>query len=184
MDRLVLASAPFELALPRALSRILPGTRAIIVTRKSDAPILVTASDILDKINDVQDAGGDPEKVPVGECSTHLVSTPAKAHPLDDSFSLPNARILNVTEQTHYGRVFGGNAWERENGDRFAIQHLSKTAAIVVTASEDFAAALGSALIICRCAGNPVHRFERRKLRVPGQCNKAHKAPVTCAAAP
>jgi hypothetical protein len=183
MDRLVLASVPFDMPVPQALQSIRPRTRAIVVTGPHRAR-LVTAGDIMEASNIALDADRDPASVKVGEVvSAHV---PIKALPLAlprnfklaGEFGRAQFPQLTLEERMHFESAFKESI---ESSDtRYIIQHLGPDAAVVVTASEYFTAELGDNVTICTCVGDPKHSFEPRQLRVPGKCNKPHGVPVTC----
>lgn len=187
MRRIVLASVKFETPLSQGLDCIHPKTRAVVVDRREEGPLLLTASDIMEATNNARDAHLDPAKIELGRVTARLWPINAKPRPLPSDFDMPHdfkadrnfdvTQVFDLTpqERTHYEAVFADDI-----DPRYAIQQIAGDVAVVVTASERLAYDLGTSFTICTCAGDPVHRFEPRQLRVPGRCNKPHAKPVIC----
>jgi len=189
MDRLVLASVPFDLPLPDAFISMRADTSAVVVDGPG-RPRLVSAGDMMEARNDAVDEGRDPATIRIGDVASRLLPTKAA----------PAALPLRVPAGSEFGGKFSGagimpdershfeSAFRKaprlphgpDGDENYLVQQITPDFAVVVTASERFAATLGASTMICTCAGDPVHTFEPRQLRVPGTCNKPHAKPVTC----
>jgi hypothetical protein len=174
MERLALAHVPADMPLSRAFSSFRKNTRGLVV-KHPEGSYLVTAGDIADAWNQAADAGKDPATVPVGSI--------ARKHRYTETHPLPLQRPARAAvkgfaehEQSHFRTAFQGLAAQ------YTFQYLAPRTAVVVTSTETFADGLQGGVVICTCAGNPVHRFERRQLVDPTHCNKPHGVPVTCQA--
>ncbi len=176
MERIVLARVAHDTSLTDALKKFRPKTRAIVVT-SPDGSYLLTAGDLMDASNDAVDAQQDPAKVPVSRAvSRH---TPITFQLLQASRVIASVGPGNITddERERFKGAFDSEGFDR----RYLIEQVGSDAAVVVTASERFAHELGGSVVVCTCAGDPVHTFEQRQLKVPGKCNKPHGVDVTCA---
>lgn len=180
MDVLTVSLAPGDTPLSDALSRIRPGTRALVVHRKDAPPLLITAGDIMAAINDALDGGQKPKKIPLHTVSP--IHTPMIAPGYAGPIRLAGPLPLGIARSDAQRFLTGYQAFFDENDNRYAIHEVGADTALVVTASERVAADLSSAVIICKCAGDPVHTFEPRQLINPGVCNKPHRKKVTCGA--
>ena len=97
--------------------------------------------------------------------------------PLQTGLAIPPAAgtiPLATHERQHFEAAF------HNEDQRYVIQHMDDDQAVVVTASERFAADLNSSVVVCTCAGFPMHSFEQQELRDPDKCNNPHGVPVTC----
>src|SRR6266446_5492265 len=116
MDRIVLASVPFDTPLSQVLAKMRPGTRAAVVV-KPGGPVLVTAGDIMDAINAQVDAKRDPSMVKVGQINTDQgrIATPPFPRPQFEGLStteqLPN---FTASEEKHFK-----DAFDRTNDRRY-----------------------------------------------------------------
>ena len=188
MDWLVLASVPFDMPLPDAFVSMRANTSAVVVDGPG-GPRLVSAGDMMEARNAAVDEGRNPAAIRIGDIASRLLPTEA-----------PVTRRDRLSAGGEFGRMFsdgGMTPGERsqfesafrkapqpphgpDGDENYLVQQITPDFAVVVTASERFAATLGASTMICTCAGDPVHTFEPRQLRVPGTCNKPHAKPVTC----
>jgi hypothetical protein len=192
VDRLRLAAIPAETPLKGVLAMLLPGTRAAVITGDG-APRLVTAGDILaacNRASDDENLAGvkvgtvfhthSPMRVPKPAVKYVSIASSAGRVPefVPANISLlGQATIvggLGTEERLYFESVFEGD------DHRYAIQHVDGNVAVVVTASERFAADLGESVVICSCIGPTVHSFEKRDLVIPGKCNMLHGVAVNC----
>jgi len=180
MDQIELAVVSGEVSLLEALDSIRPGTRAVVVVRdRSRPPLLWTAGDLMEACNEAVDCNKDPSVIEVGSVApTHRPAIapgllPASIHPFradvgKGPFSGPTVNSLA------YEQMFD------KTDDRYAIHEVKGDTALVVTSSERYTGELRNSVTICKCVGNPVHRFEPWELVVPGRCNKLHHVSVHC----
>jgi len=181
MDQIELATVSEKVSLLEALHSIREGTRAVVVLRNNKAPLLVTASNIMEACNDAADQGQDPDKVKVtAAVPAHLPAIapghlPSFVHPNRADFG-PTPVVSVFVDVNAYELMFA------KTDDRYAVHEVNGDTAKVVTSSERLAGELRNSVTICSCVGKPVHRFEPWQLAVPGRCNKPHGVTVNCAA--
>jgi hypothetical protein len=183
MDQITLAVVSDETTVTQALNSFRKGSRGLVVRSQTHQPLLWTARDLLHSCNSIVDSGGDPGKVQLRYLSPTRVPVLAVGYTalrpmLSKHFSVlgPN-RPVNLDD---YGRLF--DAYDENYDERYAIHQIQGDSAIVVTASERFTSSLNKSSIICKCVGDPIHRFEQSELVNPLVCNKPHGVAVSCTA--
>lgn len=182
MDRLLLACVPFDTPLPGVFDRFRDSTRALVVSGKPGGDFVVTATDIAERMNVAADAGIDLANVRIGDVKAELPLEPIGwPSPLDGMPAAAAATYLADFERKVFGDLFErGYRATRSESWLYSVRRVSEDTAIVVTASERFAGEFRGNTVICRCAGDPVHTFDRRDLKDPSVCNKPHRKPITC----
>jgi hypothetical protein len=167
MDAIDIPIVAPTLALPEALAVMQSHNISGVLVAVQGTPRLARAEDVTNAINQAVDAGNDPR------FASLLSALPAPPAPAPAHLLVPLTEVTLPLQQSTATDAL--ESWFRETDtDHAAMSIPTAGRARLVTRSEGMTAAVGGAMTLCTCDGNPVHTLTRTQVKTGCLCSRSH----------